>query len=129
MLVLHPDKLLDITRFQTINIDAKEPAQVYGKEHRADGAAEGTTFLGECLRRLARVEIILPDISEPATSEPVLVVNEGRLVDWRSPEALDSATRLAIESAVGKIPVEPPAIEPNPADRLEVPLQQTLGAR
>ena len=60
MVICDIDKLIDISRFQAVNIDASQPSELF--EDEADN--EHGSFLTECIDRFSRVRFVDPQSHE-----------------------------------------------------------------
>jgi hypothetical protein len=92
--VLDVKCLLDVDRYRKINVDARDPGEVY-PGGGAMAAEHNTRFLAECVRRLAAVNFAARD------SGRVYARTESGRLAWVDPEAIplalaDPETRAGI---------------------------------
>ncbi len=82
--ILDADRLMDIDRFQKINVKAKSPEAVYptGESMTAE---RNINFIVDCIKRLHHVEIV--DFSNGGIA---MRIHEGELLEWE-PETLNRA--------------------------------------
>ncbi|MDB5986421.1 MAG: hypothetical protein JWR16_1474 [Nevskia sp.] len=95
MVVLDVNKMLDVGRFRSVNINATAPSQLYENADAVRDALAGyADFLLQCVRRLR--EVVFAD---QASGRIYLHVIAGRAV-WADPAAL-SVALLDIDTAAG----------------------------
>lgn len=111
--ILRVKPLLDINRYQKINIDATTPADLYPESALLD-AANNTSFLEQCGRQLTAV-----NFADFNSGVPYARMEHGKLV-WTDPAGYDAAleddeTRAGLAALTGLVngaPTDLPARSP-----------------
>ncbi|MFO1081983.1 MAG: hypothetical protein U1E23_15300 [Reyranellaceae bacterium] len=98
MNILDPSCLLDVDRYQKINVNAKQPSEIYARLPGKDDDFQAT-FVKECVRRIPRVNFASQD-----TGDIYARTVKGELVHWdarRFDRALsDRRSRAAIATVL-----------------------------
>lgn len=95
--------MIDIERYGKINIDARNPAQVY-HDHEAMLATNNTGFLAQCARRLPALNFADRD------SGRIYARLEAGALAWTDPETLAAALKDA-DTRTGLLAVAPNALD------------------
>jgi hypothetical protein len=128
MNVLDVKGLIDIDRYQKIDVDAKRPEDVYPDAHSM-APERNTQFLRQCARRLSAV-----NFADPDSGRVFARVESGRL-SWTNADELAVATADA-ETRAALLAVAPQAFTPaerfagevgNPPELLKAARFHTLG--